>query len=155
MYHILEDRQIHKAECKNILIPPHGLGMIYDNGVSQIGKGLHWHFRRFEDQLHWHYRSYGREGVTLILDLDPQIKGVVDCIAAHSPCPMPGIGMPLDAEESQQEMVALPSIVDNWVKSQAGVHCMGHYIEGYMQGQCAYYKNYEDHGRILRLHRLN
>lgn len=28
-------------------------------------------------------------------------------------------------------------------------------IMEYMQSQCAYYKNYNDHGRILRLRRLN
>lgn len=265
----IEDRQIHKTECKNVLIPLYGPSMIYDNGASQINKGLHWHFRRIEEQLHWHFRYYGREGAVLLLDLkkffpsakhsiiydrhqqlilDPEIKRLADSIIAYSPCPTPGYGMPLGVEASQQEMVALPSMVDNWIKCQAGVHCAGHYmddyyvilpdiealkklgheivrrfveagipvnkkkckivpltksfrfckakftltetgavkingnrdgmkrarrklkmfyrelaegkrtiadIEEYMQSQSAYYKNYDDHGRVLRLQRLN
>ena len=39
--------------------------------------------------------------------------------------------MPLGVEPSQQEMVALPSAVDNFIKCQAGVHCAGHYMDDY------------------------
>lgn len=39
--------------------------------------------------------------------------------------------MPLGREPSQQEMVALPTPVDNWVKCQKGVHCFGHYMDDY------------------------
>ena len=39
--------------------------------------------------------------------------------------------MPLGVEPSQQEMVALPSSVDNWIKCQAGVHVAGHYMDDY------------------------
>ena len=61
-------------------------------------------------------------------------------------------------------MVALPSAVDNWLKCQVGVHCAGHYmddyyiimpdVEQYMECQSAYYRNFNDHGRLLRLRRL-
>ena len=39
--------------------------------------------------------------------------------------------MPLGVEPSQQEMVALPSAVDNWLKCQKGIHCAGHYMDDY------------------------
>ena len=65
----IEDRQIHKVETNKILIPLYSPSMIYDNGASQKDKGLHWHFRRVEEQLHWHYRRYGREGGVFLLDL--------------------------------------------------------------------------------------
>ena len=42
------DRQIHKTECNEVLVPLYGPGMIYDNGASQRGKGLHWHFKRLK-----------------------------------------------------------------------------------------------------------
>ena len=48
-----------------------------------------------------------------------------------SPCPTPGRGLPLGVEPSQQEMVAMPSAIDNWIKCQAGVHCFGHYMDDY------------------------
>lgn len=39
--------------------------------------------------------------------------------------------MPLGVEPSQQEMVALPSKIDQWIKCQARVHCAGHYMDDY------------------------
>ena len=43
--------------------------MIYDNGASRIGKGLHWQIKRIKQQLARHYRKYGRAGGVLLLDL--------------------------------------------------------------------------------------
>lgn len=148
----IEDRQIHKTECKRVLIPLYTPSMIYDNGASQKNKGLHWHFKRIKNQLHWHFRRYGREGAVLLIDLrkffpsarhsiiyarhqrlilDPQVRQLADSIIANSPCPTPGRGMPLGVEASQQEMVSLPGSVDNWIKCQAGIHCAGHYMDDY------------------------
>ena len=126
--------------------------MIYDNGASRRGMGLHFAYHRLEQQLHWHFRRYGRAGAVLLLDLkkffpsaphatiyqrhqrlilDPSLRGLADSIVASSPCPTPGRGMPLGVEPSQQEMVALPSAVDNFIKCQAGVHVAGHYMDDY------------------------
>jgi len=148
----ITDRQIHKTLCSEVLIPLYGPSMIYDNGASQRGKGLHWHFKRIKEQLHWHFRRYGREGAVCLLDLkgffpnaphgliyqrheqiilNPDLRRVADTVIRHSPCPVPGRGMPLGVEPSQQEMVALPSKIDNFIKCQAGVHCAGHYMDDY------------------------
>lgn len=148
----ITDRQIHKTLCREVLIPLYNPSMIYDNGASQSGKGLHWHFRRMKDQLHWHFRRYGREGGVLLIDLkgffpnaphavlyqrhqqlilNQELRRVADLILRYSPCPIPGKGMPLGVEPSQQEMVALPSRVDNWIKCQKGIHCAGHYMDDY------------------------
>ena len=126
--------------------------MIYDNGASQKGKGLHWQFKRIKQQLGWHYRRYGREGAVLLLDLkgffpnashallyqrhrelilNPDLQRIADTVIQYSPCPTPGRGMPLGVEPSQQEMVALPSKIDQWIKCQAHVHCAGHYMDDY------------------------
>lgn len=149
----ITDRQIHKTECGEILLPLYGPSMIYDNGASQIGKGLHWHFGRIKEQLHWHYRRFGRTGGVLLLDLKSffpsaphaaiyqrhqryiareDLRTVPDLVIRYSPCPTPGYGMPLGVEPSQQEMVALPSAVDNWIKCQKGIHCAGHYMDDYI-----------------------
>lgn len=126
--------------------------MIYDNGASQKGKGLHWQFKRIKQQLGWHYRRYGREGAVLLLDLkgffpnashallyqrhrelilNPELQNLADTVIQYSPCPTPGRGLPLGVEPSQQEMVALPSKIDQWIKCQAHVHCAGHYMDDY------------------------
>ena len=44
----ITDRQIHKTLCNEVLIPLYSPSMIYDNGASQKGKGLHWQFKRIK-----------------------------------------------------------------------------------------------------------
>ena len=65
----ITDRQVHKTLCNEVLIPLYTPSMIHDNGASQIGKGLHWHFDRVKQHLAWHYRRYGRKGAVLQIDL--------------------------------------------------------------------------------------
>ena len=148
----ITDRQIHKTLCNEVLIPLYTPSMIYDNGASQKGKGLHWQFRRLKEQLHWHFTRYGREGGVGLLDLksffpyanrqlifwrhqhfipNPDLRYLADEVVRCSPATSPGRGMPLGVEPSQQEMVSLPSPVDNWLKCQKGIHCAGHYMDDY------------------------
>ena len=146
------DRQTHKTLCNEVLVPLYGPCMIYDNGASQKDKGLHWQFRRVKQHLSWHYRRYGRTGAVGLLDLkgffpnaprwllynrhqqlilNPDLRWVADTVVQYAPSTAPERGMPLGVEPSQQEMVALPSAVDNWLKYQMGVHCAGHYMDDY------------------------
>lgn len=127
--------------------------MIHDNGASQIGKGLHWHFDRVKQHLAWHYRRYGREGAVLQIDLksyfpnaphnliyqrheqlipSPDLRELADKIIYFSPCTTPGRGMPLGVEPSQQEMVALPSSIDNWMLCQAKAEYGAHFMDDYL-----------------------
>lgn len=148
----ITDRQVHKTHCNEVLIPLYTPSMIHDNGASQRGKGLHWHFRRIKDQLHWHFRRWGREGAVGLIDLkgffpnaprwsiyqrhqllitNPDLRWLADTVVQYAPSTAPERGMPLGVEPSQQEMVALPSAVDNWLKCQKGIHCAGHYMDDY------------------------
>lgn len=148
----IEDRQIHKLETVKVLIPLYTPSMIYDNGASQKNKGLHWHFKRLKQHLAWHYRRYGREGCVVLLDLkgffpnanraliyerhkkfiyDYQLRSLADNIVTYAPASSQGRGMPLGVEPSQQEMVSLPSDVDNFIKCQLSIHCAGHYMDDY------------------------
>lgn len=145
----INDRQVHKTLTKNVLAPLYGPGMIYDNGASQRGKGLHFHYKRLAEQLRWHYRRYGRTGAVFLMDFhhffpsaphaaiyerhqclifDPEIRAIADKVVAAVPG---GVGMPLGVEPSQQEMVALPSDVDNYFKCQLAIHGGGHYMDDY------------------------
>ena len=146
------DRQVQKVECNKILIPLYEPSMIIDNAASQKNKGLHWQFRRLKEQLAWHYRRYGREGAVFLMDLkkffpnanrqliyqrhsevmlNPEVRAFADYIVRTAPATAPGRGMPLGVEPSQQEMVALPSAIDNYIKCQLGIHCAGHYMDDY------------------------
>lgn len=105
-----------------------------------------------KEQLGWHYRRYGRSGGILLLDLksffpsanrsiiyerhkqmmfDDRVRAFADAVVTYAPSTAPGRGMPLGVEPSQQEMVALPSAVDNYIKCQLGIHCAGHYMDDY------------------------
>lgn len=145
----INDRQVHKAICRNAIFPLYTPSMIYDNGASLPGKGLHFALRRLKEQLRWHYRRYGQAGAVFLLDFhhffpsaphaaiydrhrqlipDAGIREVADTIVASVPG---GKGMPLGVEPSQVEMVALPSAIDNFIKCQLGIHCAGHYMDDY------------------------
>ena len=135
--------------CNNVLIPLYGPSMIYANGASQRGKGLHFHYKLLEDQLREQFRKNGREGAVFLMDfhhffpsaphaliyqrhrdliLNEQIRAIADTVVASVPG---GVGMPLGVEPSQQEMVALPSSLDNWLKCQKSIHGAGHYMDDY------------------------
>lgn len=62
---------------------------------------------------------------------DDRLRALADLIVTESPCTVPGRGMPLGVEPSQQEMVSLPSDIDNFIKCQLGIHCAGHYMDDY------------------------
>lgn len=53
----ITDRQIHKVLSKEVLEPLYGPSMIYDNGASRTGKGLHWQYKRIKQMLARHYRK--------------------------------------------------------------------------------------------------
>ena len=149
----IADRQIQKAISKEILVPLYTPILIHDNYASRTGMGLHFAFRRVKEMLHWHFRRYGREGGIITIDLkkffpnarreliyqrhqqlilDPMLRAIADTVIDTAPYTVPGRGMPLGVEPSQQEMMSLPSGVDNWIKSQLVVHCAGHYADDYI-----------------------
>lgn len=148
----ITDRQIQKAISKEILVPLYTPILIHDNYASRDGMGLHFAFRRLKEMLHWHFRRYGRKGGIITIDLkkffpnarreliyqrhrklilNPILQAIADTVIATAPGTAPGRGMPLGVEPSQQEMMALPSDVDNWIKSHLRVHCAGHYADDY------------------------
>ena len=148
-----QDGGVHKVLSKEVLVPLYSPSLIYDNGASREGKGLHWQYKRIKQQLARHYRKYGRAGGVLLLDLKkffpyaPQsiiyqrhqqlilnddLRCLADSIVKSAPSSIPGRGMPLGVELSQQEMVALPSAVDNWMKCQLGLKAVCHYMDDYL-----------------------
>ena len=145
----IEDRQIYKVLTKEVLVPLYTPGMIYDNGASQKGKGLHWHYGRLAKHLRDHYRKHGLTGAIFLMDfhhffpsaphallyerhrrliLEPDLRRMADLTVAAVPG---GAGMPLGVEPSQQEMVAMPSALDNYIKAQLQIHGAGHYMDDY------------------------
>lgn len=148
----VDDRQVQKAHSRFVLAPCYGPAMIYDNGASQQGKGLEFAYRRLKRALMRHYRRYGREGSVILCDLkeffpsaprralldrhrrympEGPIRALADEMVLTAPETEPGRGMPLGMEQSQQEMVALPSAVDNWLRCQMHMEAQ-HYMDDYV-----------------------
>lgn len=148
----IADRQVHKVCARHLLTPLYEPSMIRDNAASRKGKGLHWQFERLKNMLRRHYRKHGRKGAVLLLDLkgffpnanrkliferhkqlvsDPRLRAIVDKVVDTAPRSAPGRGMPLGLELSQTEMTALPTAIDQWLKSQCGIKIAGHYMDDY------------------------
>lgn len=148
----VDDRQVQKVHSRFVLAPCYGPAMIYDNGASQQGKGLEFAYRRLKRALMRHYRRYGREGSVILCDLkeffpsaprealldrhrrympEGPIRALADEMVLTAPETEPGRGMPLGMEQSQQEMVALPSAVDNWLRCQMHLEAQ-HYMDDYV-----------------------
>ncbi len=65
----IEDRVVLRNLCDNILTPSIKKYLIYDNGASVKGKGIHFTRKRFETHLHKYYREHGsNEGYILLMD---------------------------------------------------------------------------------------
>lgn len=78
--------------------------------------------------------------------LNPDFRRIADTIIDTAPGEFPGRGMPLGVEPSQQEMAAMPSAVDNWIKCQMSTHSAGHYMDDY----CIILPNIEDLKKLGR-----
>ena len=196
--------------------------MIYDNGASQKGKGLHWQFKRIKQQLGWHYRRYGREGAVLLLDLkgffpnashallyqrhrelilNPELQHLADTVIQYDyyaffptvdeaklmgheivrrfeaagirvnkrKCKVIPLTKPFRFCKARFTLTETVKIKVNGsrdgVKRARRKLKLFHRefkegkrsffdIEQYMECQSAYYRNFNDHGRLLRLRRL-
>ncbi len=105
-----------------------------------------------QEQTRIPYRRYGREGSVILCDLkeffpsaprrtlldrhlrympEGPIRALADEMVLTAPETEPGRGMPLGMEQSQQEMVALPSAVDNWLRCQMHMEAQ-HYMDDYV-----------------------
>lgn len=64
----IDDRVVQRSLCDNVLTPCTEPYLIYDNGASQIGKGVSFTRRRLKEHLAWHYRRYGNQGYIVLTD---------------------------------------------------------------------------------------
>lgn len=64
-----KERVIQRALCDNALIPVLSKSLVYDNGASLKGKGIHFAFNRLKRHLHEYYRKHGtNNGWILLID---------------------------------------------------------------------------------------
>lgn len=64
-----KDRVVRRCLCDEALTPKLKPFLIHDNGASQVGKGVSFTRKRFEQHLHEYYRKYStNEGYILLMD---------------------------------------------------------------------------------------
>lgn len=143
------DRQVEKIYTQKVLLPLYLPSMIHNNGASLPKKGFHFSQKMLERDLRRHFRKYGREGGIILADgkkffpsanhdyiferhekfiFDEELKKFGDAVVKTV---KGGIGMPLGVEPSQAEMIAYPSQIDNYLKSQCRIKGSGHYMDDF------------------------
>ena len=78
--HDISDRVLQKSLNDNVLLPAVVNKLIYDNGASQIHKGLSFSRERFEKHMIHARKKYGRECVCLIADFSKYFDNIVHSI---------------------------------------------------------------------------
>ena len=65
----ISDRVVQRSVCDNVLVPELERYLIYDNGASMKGRGIHFARKRLSTHLHKYFRKNGsNEGYILLLD---------------------------------------------------------------------------------------
>ena len=65
----ISDRVVQRSLCDNVLTPAVNPYLIYDNGSSQLDKGVSFTRNRLKEHLHKYYREFGtNEGYVLLVD---------------------------------------------------------------------------------------
>lgn len=64
----IKDRVVQRSLCDYVLTPDLQNYLIFDNGASQVGKGVDFARRRLENYLRDYYKHYGTDGYILLTD---------------------------------------------------------------------------------------
>lgn len=148
------ERVIRRSLCTNALIPIFSNGLIYDNGASLKGKGIHFAQRRCETHLHRYYREHGSDGWVLVIDFSKyfdrirhdilfrQLDGMLQdeglkalcraCISAgdfDKPPEGKGRGLYIGPEDSQIYAVAYPNAIDHTIKDRWRIRYYARYMD--------------------------
>lgn len=64
----VKERVIQRSLCDNALVPVLRRSLIYDNGASLSGKGIHFALNRLRHMLRKHARKHGDKGWVMLVD---------------------------------------------------------------------------------------
>jgi hypothetical protein len=146
--HIIK-RVVDKCLCENAVVPLLSNTLIYDNGGSIKGKGVHFALRRLVTHLSRYYRGNGRsnEGYALVVDFskffdsinhgilfqlqnriikDPRIRQLIQSyIAVFGD----GVSLGLGSQISQISAIFYPSVLDHYIKERLRIKYYGRYMD--------------------------
>jgi hypothetical protein len=145
----ISERIVQKCLCDYALVPILSNPLIYDNGASIKGKGLHFALRRLVAHLSRFYRKNGRSnnGYALLIDFkkffdnidhavlfglldkhigDERVKHLARCfVSAFGP----GKSLGLGSQVSQIAAVFFPDKVDHVIKEKLCITYYGRYMD--------------------------
>jgi hypothetical protein len=145
----ISERIVQKCLCDNVLVPILSYPLIYDNGASVKGKGVHFALRRLIVHLRRFYRSNGlsNEGYALLIDfskffdsvrheilldlLDKHITDarVRDLVRRFVVVFGDGVSLGLGSQISQITAIFLPNTVDHLCKEKLRIKNYGRYMD--------------------------
>ena len=166
--HIWE-RVIQRSLCSNAMVPVLQTGLVYDNGASMEGKGIHFALNRMDAHLHRFYRRNGfsNDGYILVIDFSKYFDNIL-----HEPvyrdlqknftderiinlarqlirpfCAGRSDGleksMGIGSQISQILAVRFPNDVDHFIEQELGISEHGRYMDdSYMIHQSKEYLTY-------------
>lgn len=152
--HIWE-RVIQRSLCTNALVPVLQTGLIYDNGASMEGKGIHFALNRLDAHLHRFYRRNGfsNDGYILVIDFSKYFDNILHepvyqdlqknftderiiNLAAQLIRPFCAdrkdgkeISLGIGSQISQILAVRFPNGIDHFIEQELDVHEHGRYMD--------------------------
>lgn len=147
------DRQVQKTFTREVLCKSYDDIMLYDNNASRLGKGLHFSYMRTKKKMHDACKKYGPQACVIRLDLksffanaplkliyklhsryilDDTLRQFADYAISNIPHVSPGRGLPLGVELSQQEMLMLTTLVDNYIVCQLKCGLFNRFMDDYI-----------------------
>ena len=145
----ISERVVQKCLASNVLIPILGRSLIYDNGASIKGKGIHFALKRLIEHLRRFYRKNGNSNAGYALSIDfskffdnidhqillsmlkKQIKDVRILALLESFVSVFGNGKSLGLGSEISQMCALyyPNVLDHFIKEKLKVKYYGRYMD--------------------------
>lgn len=146
----ISERVIQKCLCDFVLTPCFTPALIYDNGASTPGKGIHFALNRLTCHLQRYYRKYGTDGYALLFDFSKYFD-----TASHEPVfkeidkrisdekvrkqikyfinQFGDYGLGLGSQISQLSALILPNNLDHLIKEQLHIRGYARYMDdGYL-----------------------
>ena len=75
----IRERVVQRSLCSNAMVPVLQNGLIYDNGASMEGKGIHFAINRLDAHIHRFYRKNGfsNDGYILLIDFSKYFDNIL------------------------------------------------------------------------------
>jgi len=145
----ISERIVQKCLCDQVLVPILSNGLIYDNGASMKGKGVHFSLRRFVAHLSRFFRhnGYSNNGYVLSIDFskyfdsidhelllqmfEKEIKDerVLELTRNFISVFGDGKSLGLGSQVSQISAIYFPNRLDHFIKEKLKITYYGRYMD--------------------------